>query len=70
LNKKTARQISRRLKQEGVGQRKVRGIRDESSAWIRLVDAIAGFSRDAYEKKPYTQGLYSHMQQQGFLIEL
>jgi Protein of unknown function (DUF3800) len=38
--------------------RKVRGLRDESDALIRLADAMAGFIRDALEKKPYAQRLY------------
>ena len=70
LDKKTVRGIAKRLKQEGVVCRKVRGVRDESSAWIRLADAIAGFSRHAYENKPYTLNLYHEMQQRGFLIQL
>ena len=63
-------QIAKELKQEGVAYKKVRGAKDENSAWIRLADAIAGFSRDAYEDKPYTQNLYSDIQQKGFLIQL
>ena len=70
LNKKTVRGIAKRLRQEGIVCRKVRGVKDESSAWIRLADAIAGFSRHAYENKPYTRSLFSHMQQQEFLIQL
>jgi hypothetical protein len=70
LNKKERQQIARQLRKEGVMYKKVRGARDESSAWIRLADAIAGFSRDAYEHKPYTQNLYSDMQRRGFLIQL
>ena len=63
-------QIAKRLKHEGVAYKKVRGAKDENSACIRLADAIAGFSRDAYEGKPYTQGLYSDLKRQGFLIQL
>lgn len=63
-------QIAKRLKQEGVAYKKVRGAKDENSPWIRLADAIAGFSRDAYEGKPYTQNLYSEMQQKRFFIRL
>ena len=70
LNKKTVRGIAKRLRQEGVVCRKVRGVKDESSAWIRLADAIAGFSRHAYENKSYTLNLYHEMQHRGFLIQL
>ena len=70
LDKETVRGIAKRLKQKGVVCRKVRGVRDESSAWIRLADAIAGFGRHAYENKPYTLDLYREIQQRGFLIQL
>lgn len=63
-------QIAKQLKQEGVAYKKVRGAKDENSPWIRLADAIAGFSRHAYENKPYTLNLYHEMQQRGFLIQL
>ena len=43
---------------------------NEGSAWIRLADAIAGFSRHVDEKKPYTQSLYPEMKRNGFLIQL
>ena len=70
LDKQERQQIAKRLKQAAVVYRKVRGARDEGSAWIRLADAIAGFSRHAYENKPYTLNLYHEMQQRGFLIQL
>ena len=70
LDKKTVRGIAKQLKQKGVVCRKVRGVKDESSAWIRLADAIAGFSRHAYENKPYTLTLHHEMQQRGFLVQL
>ena len=70
LNKKTVRGIAKLLKEKGVICRKVRGVKDENNAWIRLADAIAGFSRHAYENKPYIQNLYSDLQGRGFLIQL
>lgn len=70
LNKKTRQRIIRHLKQEGVMYKKVRGMKDEGSAWIRLADAIAGFSRHVDEKKPYTQSLYPEMKRNRFLIQL
>ena len=70
MNKKEAKLASKLLKEQVVGFKKVRGAKDESSAWIRLVDAIAGFRRDAYEDKPYTKNLYSDVQRRGFLIQL
>ena len=70
LDKRERQQLAKRLRQGGVVYKKVRGIKDEGSAWIRLADAIAGFSWDVYQDKPYTQNLYSGMQQRGFLIQL
>ena len=70
LDRKEKQQIAKRLKQVGVMYKKVRGAKDEWSAWIRLADAIAGFSWDVYKDKPYTQDLYSNMQQRGFFIQL
>ena len=70
LDKKEKQQIAKRLKQAGVIYKKVRGVKDEGSAWIRLADAIAGFSWDVYKDKPYTHNLYSDLQRRGFLIQL
>ena len=70
LDKKEKQQIAKRLKQTGIVYKKVRGAKDEGSAWIRLADAIAGFSWDIYQDKPYTRNLYSDLQQRGFLIQL
>ena len=70
LDKQEKRQIARRLKQAGVIYKKVRGVKDEGSAWIRLADAIAGFSWDIYQNKPYIQNLYSDLQRRGFFLQL
>ena len=70
LDKRERQQLAKRLRRAGVAYKKVRGIKDEGSAWIRLADAIAGFSWDVYRDKPYTQNLYFDMQQRGFLIQL
>ena len=70
LDKQEKQQIAKRLRQTGVVYKKVRGVKDEGSAWIRLADAIAGFSWDVYKDKPYTHNLYSDLQQREFLIQL
>ena len=69
LDKREKQQIAKRLKQAGVVYKKVRGAKDERSAWIRLADAIAGFSWDVYKNKPYTQSLHADMPP-GFFIQL
>ncbi len=61
LDKQEKQQIAKRLKRAGVMYKKVRGAKDEGSAWIRLADAIAGFSWDVYKNKPYTQSLHADM---------
>jgi hypothetical protein len=70
LSPTSAQKVAKHLKAEGIHYRKVRGVRDESSAWIRLADAIAGFVRDVQENKPYTSTLYSYLTQQGLLSEI
>ena len=67
LDKQERQQIAKRLKKAGVMYKKVRGARDEGSAWIRLADAIAGFRSDVYKNKPYTQSLHSDLSL-GFFI--
>ncbi|MCG9132437.1 DUF3800 domain-containing protein [Candidatus Poribacteria bacterium] len=69
LDKQEKQQIAKRLKRAGVVYKKVRGAKDERSAWIRLADAIAGFSWDIYKNKPYTQSLHSDLPP-GFFIQL
>ena len=67
LDKQEKQQIAKRLKQAGVVYKKVRGAKDEGSAWIRLADAIAGFSWDIYKNKPYTQSLRSDLPPEFFI---
>lgn len=56
LRKNERKEVVRFLK--GIKRRKVGGLRDESSAYIRLADALAGFFRDYEEGKPYTKELF------------
>jgi len=46
---------------------KVRGLRDESSALIRLADALAGFIRDWEEGQPYTEKLFPKFLKKGLI---
>lgn len=69
LDKQEKQQIAKRLKRTGVMYKKVRGAKDEGSAWIRLADAIAGFGWDVYKNKPYTQSLHADLPP-GFFIQL
>lgn len=67
LDKQERQQITKQLKQAGVVYKKVRGAKDEGSAWIRLADAVAGFNWDVYKNKPYTQDLRSELQPEFFI---
>lgn len=70
ISPKSALEVANVLKERRIRYRKVRGVRDESNAWIRLADAIAGFIRDAHENKAYAQRIYAYFRQQGFLREI
>lgn len=58
LRKTEVKEVVRFLSAESIKRRKVKGLRDESSAYIRLADALAGFFRDYEEEKPYTKELF------------
>jgi hypothetical protein len=58
LSGKELKRFAKGLRALRITVRKVRGLRDESDSLIRLADAMAGFIRDALEKKPYAQRLY------------
>jgi hypothetical protein len=55
---------------EGIKRRKVKGLRDESSAYIRLADALAGFFRDYEEGESYTKGLFQLLSTKAFIKKL
>lgn len=62
LNQAEVRRVGTGLRQRGLHVRKVRGLRDESDAILRLADAMAGFLRDLTEGCPYAQQLYAQLQ--------
>jgi len=49
LNKAAAKRVAKSLRQLGVKIHKVRGERDETNAFLRLADAMAGLIREATE---------------------
>ena len=67
LRRSEVRGFASGLRQLGIRVRKVRGIRDESDALIRLADNIAGFVRDAIEGKPYAQPLFQEATKRGVI---
>lgn len=58
LQKPEVARVSANLRKLGIRTEKVRGVRDESNAIIRLADAIVGFVREYIEDKAYAKKLY------------
>ena len=70
LRKTEITKVVRFLSAESIKRRKVKGLRDESSAYIRLADALAGFFRDYEEEKPYTKELFQLFSTRNFVKKL
>ena len=70
LRKTEIKEVVKFLSMEGIKRRKVKGLRDESSAYIRLADALAGFFRDYEERKPYTKQLFQLFSARNFVKKL
>lgn len=59
------------LRRDGHAVKKVRGIkREENDALMRLVDAICGFLRDAYEDRIEMRLLFERALERGVLVNL
>ena len=58
LTRPEFRDVGPALRRIGVAREKVRGVRDESDALIRLADAIAGLVRENLEGIAYAQKFY------------
>jgi hypothetical protein len=70
LRKTEIKEVVRFLSMEGIKRRKVKGMRDESSAYIRLADALAGFFRDYEEGDSYTKELFQLFSARAFVKKL
>lgn len=57
LNNKEREVVSHELKGLKIKYRKIRGMRDEQSVFLRLADTMAGFLRDMTEKQEYTKNI-------------
>ena len=57
LNDREREVVTRELKGLKIKYRKIRGMKDEQSVFLRLADAMAGFLRDIREKQTYTMKL-------------
>jgi len=58
LQKPEVARVSTSLRKLGIRTEKVRGVKDESNAIIRLADSIVGFVREYTEGEEYTNKLY------------
>jgi len=70
LRKTEITEVVKFLSMEGIRRRKVKGMRDESSAYIRLADALAGFFRDYEEGESYTKDLFQLLSTKAFIKKL
>lgn len=70
LDKTEIRRFTAGLRKLHIHTKKVRGLRDESDALIRLADAFCGFLRDYMEGKEYTKELYSRASHKGILVSV
>jgi len=55
LNNREREIVRNELKLLKIKYRKIRGLKDEQSVFLRLADAMAGFLRDAREQEAYTK---------------
>lgn len=70
LDRVEVRKFATGLRKLHIHTRKVRGVRDESEALIRLADAFCGFLRDHVEGRAYTKDLYTEASRKGILISV
>jgi hypothetical protein len=66
LDKVEIRKFSAGLHKLHIHTKKVRGMRDESAALIRLADAFCGLIRDYLEGKKYAKEIYARAKRKGF----
>ena len=70
LPRSLERAVGLQLRQSGIHAKKVRGIKDENDALIRLADAVCGFVRGAIQGQPAIQALFERATQAGVLRDL
>lgn len=64
------RKVKKGLHLLNIRYKKVRGVTDESNAFIRLADALAGFLRDCFERQSYTKPLLQQFTSRQILTNL
>jgi len=63
-------EVRKELKKLKIHYRKIRGMKDEQSVFLRLADGIAGFLRDCFEKQPYIKMLLKKFKEGKILVEV
>ena len=69
-NKEERKRISAGLGRENIKKKRVRGMREGSSALIRLADALAGFLRDYEEGQTYTRDLFRRFSNRHLIVKV
>lgn len=70
LKREERRFFASGLRHQGIRVKKVRGLRQESDAIIRLADSLAGFLRDVKKGEAWTQDLFKRISTQGIIEEV
>lgn len=70
LSKRVSERIGVALRKAGISVRKIRGERDESSAIIRLADALAGVIRESKEGNIQYEKFEKKLKKKKILIEI
>jgi len=70
LDKNIVKKVSVMIRHQGIKTKKVKGLKDEQSALIRLSDALAGFVRDYLEAEEYTKKYYLDFLKSGIITEI
>lgn len=70
LPRSLERMVGLQLRRLGIRAKKVRGLKDENDALIRLADAVCGLVRGATEGQPAMRALFERGIQRGVLRDL
>ena len=70
LSAASRQRVTRDLRKLKITYDKVVGGREQSSALLRLADALAGLMRDFWEGQPYAIDCYRNLIQNGLLVDL
>jgi hypothetical protein len=70
LNDKEREVVRTELKKLKIRYRKIRGMKDEQSVFLRLADAMAGFLRDYTEGESYTVTFMKRLRTAEIVIEI